>query len=40
VSNSNYLVLDMKNDLVHVDGLNGTAAYDEQSRHGCRQTAL
>jgi nicotinamidase-related amidase len=27
-----YLVLDMMNDLVHVDGPNGKAAYGEQSR--------
>jgi nicotinamidase-related amidase len=32
VSNSIYLVLDMMNDLVHVDGPNGKAAYGEQSR--------
>jgi nicotinamidase-related amidase len=32
VSNSIYLVLDMENDLVHVDGPNGKAAYGEQSR--------
>jgi nicotinamidase-related amidase len=32
VSNSIYLVLDMENDLVHVDGPNGKAAYGEQAR--------
>jgi nicotinamidase-related amidase len=32
VSNSIYLVLDMMNDLVHVDGPNGKAAYGEQAR--------
>jgi nicotinamidase-related amidase len=32
VSNSIYLVLDMMNDLVHVDGPNGKAPYGEQSR--------
>lgn len=32
MSNSIYLVLDMMNDLVHVDGPNGKAAYGEQSR--------
>jgi nicotinamidase-related amidase len=32
VSNSIYLVLDMENDLVHVDGPNGKAAYGEQVR--------
>ena len=32
MSNSIYLVLDMENDLVHVDGPNGKAAYGEQAR--------
>jgi nicotinamidase-related amidase len=32
VSNSIYLVLDMENDLVHVDGPNGKGAYGEQAR--------
>lgn len=32
MSKSIYLVLDMMNDLVHVDGPNGKAAYGEQSR--------
>jgi len=32
VSNSVYLVLDMENDLVHVDGPHGKAAYGEQAR--------
>ena len=32
MSNSIYLVLDMMNDLVHVDGPNGKAAYGEQVR--------
>jgi nicotinamidase-related amidase len=32
VSNSIYLVLDMMNDLIHVDGPNGRAPYGEQSR--------
>jgi nicotinamidase-related amidase len=32
VSNSIYLVLDMMNDLVHPDGVNGKAPYGEQSR--------
>jgi nicotinamidase-related amidase len=32
VSNGIYLVLDMINDLVHVDGPNGKAAYGEQAR--------
>ncbi len=32
MSNSIYLVLDMMNDLVHVDGPNGKAPYGEQSR--------
>ena len=32
MSNSIYLVLDMENDLVHVDGPNGKAAYGEQVR--------
>ncbi len=32
MSNSIYLVLDMMNDLVHVDGPNGKAPYGDQSR--------
>jgi nicotinamidase-related amidase len=32
VTNSIYLVLDMENDLVHVDGSNGKALYGEQAR--------
>ncbi|MDB6105026.1 MAG: chloramphenicol resistance protein [Gammaproteobacteria bacterium] len=32
MSNSIYLVLDMMNDLVHVDGPNGKAPYGEQAR--------
>jgi nicotinamidase-related amidase len=32
VSSSIYLVLDMMNDLIHVDGPNGKGAYGEQSR--------
>jgi nicotinamidase-related amidase len=32
VSSSIYLALDMMNDLVHVDGPNGKAAYGEQAR--------
>ena len=32
MSNSVYLVLDMENDLVHVDGPHGKAAYGEQAR--------
>src|SRR5258708_35391786 len=32
VSSSIYLVLDMENDLVHVDGPNGKAPYGEQAR--------
>lgn len=32
VSHSIYLVLDMMNDLVHADGVNGKAAYGEQVR--------
>ena len=32
MGNSIYLVLDMMNDLVHADGVNGKAAYGEQSR--------
>ena len=32
MSNSVYLVLDMENDLVHVDGPNGKAPYGEQAR--------
>ena len=32
MSKSIYLVLDMMNDLVHVDGPNGNAPYGEQSR--------
>lgn len=32
MSKSIYLVLDMENDLIHVDGPNGKAPYGEQSR--------
>jgi nicotinamidase-related amidase len=32
MSNSIYLVLDMMNDLIHVDGPNGKAPYGEQAR--------
>lgn len=32
VSHSIYLVLDMMNDLVHADGVNGKTAYGEQVR--------
>ena len=32
MSNSIYLVLDMENDLIHVDGPNGKAPYGEQAR--------